>query len=119
MLAGFDLVEEPTDGSGLVRIKATPKSGRDHPRIISATIEVDPRSKEICRLTIVRGPRGRAAVDVAFTLVDSDPKPASAYTLEGHVKPDADVFGPDRPGRRRLVLLRHLEFLARVRAELR
>ena len=122
MLTGFDLLEEPadpSDGPGVVRIRATPRAGRAHPRLVSATLDIDARSKVVRRMTMARGPRGRAAVDVAFTLVDSDAEPDPAYTLEGHLGPGAEVFDRDRPGRRRQVLVRHLGFLTRVLAEIR
>ena len=122
MLANYEMTEQPadpTDGGEVIRIKATPRPGHATPRLITATLDLDKTTKVLRRLTLARGPRGRATFDVAFTLIDTQTQDDDTYKVEGHLVENAEIVGAERPGRRRQLMLRHLGPLTRILSDLR
>jgi hypothetical protein len=87
VLADFDVRrdEAAATESGTTFIRATPRSGRSTLRAV--TLEIDQKSHVIRRATIERQFFESGPATVTLSLVESQPQPDSAYTLEGHLDP--------------------------------
>jgi hypothetical protein len=62
------------------------------PPIREIVLELDPHTKLIRSASMKRVLTGEQLVTVTFTLVELGNLPDSAYTLQGHLDPDAEVF---------------------------
>jgi hypothetical protein len=104
LLRDFELSVEGTAGEPFV-IHARPRPERPHPRLLSATLELEPESKILKRVQLHKRIRGGGTAHVSFTHVESRPLIDSLYRLEGQLAEDAQIFSRDNlPERRRLVL---------------
>jgi hypothetical protein len=103
VLADFDLRREP-GGAGSQIIHAQLKAGRAHPLYRAALLEVDTESGVLRRVAIHRVLRGQPAV-VTFTLLETSLQAETAYTLAGHLTPQATVYDRQtEPDKRKLLL---------------
>lgn len=101
VLTDFDLRREP-GGPGLQVIHAQLKAGGAHPLYRAALLEVDTESGVVRRVVLDRVHRGRPAATVTFTLLETGLQSEAAYTMAGHLAPQAKVYDrqtePDKRG---------------------
>lgn len=110
VLADFDLRREPGGARSQI-IHAQLKAGRTHPLYRAALLEVDAESGVLRRVLMHRVLRGQSKV-VTFTLLETSLQGEGAYTLAGHLTPQAKVY--DRltePGKRGPLLARFFSAL--------
>jgi hypothetical protein len=109
MLADFDLKRENTETAGAVtthRIRAELKPGVSSPRLRAAVLEIDAETRVLRRLVLHRTRRGEPVGTVTFTLVETRTQNDETYTLEGHLNPDAQVYGRGSDWPQRTAVLR-------------
>jgi hypothetical protein len=109
VLSDFDLKRETTEAVGAVathRIRADLKPGATSPRLRAAVLEIDAETRVLRRLVLHRTRRGEPLATVTFTLVETRTQPDDTYTLEGHLNPDAPVYGRGDDLAQRTALLR-------------
>ena len=109
VLADFDLKRENTATAGAVtthRIRAALKPGVSSPRLRAAVLEIDAETRVMRRLVLHRTRRGEPVATVTFTLVETRAQGDETYTLEGHLNPDAQVYGRGSDWAQRTAALR-------------
>jgi hypothetical protein len=106
VLADFVVVDDGTTPSRERRVRAEPKPGRAHAFLRSATLTIDPETREVRQLVLERGLPNRPLATVRFSLRNSAPLADDVYRLRGHTDADAVVLGPEQPARRNAQLLR-------------
>ena len=108
VLSDFILSDLDTTPGRERRLRADPKPGRSHPLLRSATLTIDPDTREVRHLGLERGLPNRPLATVTFSLRATARLGDDAYRLGGHTDPDAIVLGPEQPVRRNAQLLRLL-----------
>jgi hypothetical protein len=111
VLRNFDLRREanlPDCLPATEVIQTIPKPGRFTPMTRSARLEIDPETKVLRRLVIVRGPVGRPAATTVYTLIDTTTLDPIKYSLEGHLREPFEVFTRDNQPQKRLEMLRRM-----------
>lgn len=112
VLADFDLRREPGE-PGTQLIYAQLKPDRGHPLYRAALMEVDSETGVLRRVELDRMHRGQPVAKVSFTLVETNLQSEAAYTLAGHLTPQAKIYDRSHePGRRGPLLAR--QFLMEI-----
>ncbi|MFO0879106.1 MAG: hypothetical protein U0840_17315 [Gemmataceae bacterium] len=109
ILAHFHLHRETSvDETGSTRevIHATRRFLPRLASLRSATLEIDPDSKVLRRLTLERVRQGNLVARVRYTLVETQPLDPARYDLAGHLDDDHEVYTRDHRPQRRLVFLK-------------
>jgi hypothetical protein len=109
VLADFDLTRENTETAGPAtthHIRAELKPGVSSPRLRAAVLEIDAETRVLRRLVLHRTRRGEPVATVTFTLVETRTQSDETYTLEGHLNPDAQVYGRGSDWAQRTAVLR-------------
>lgn len=104
VLVDFDLRREP-GGPGIEIIHAQLKTGREHRLYRAAILEVDTATGELRRVVLDRLHQGLPMAKVTYTLVEAGQQPAAAYTLSGHLTPQAKIYDRHHEPARRAWLL--------------
>jgi hypothetical protein len=111
ILTEFDIetAESAEDrSSGVTRIEARIKPGREHSRIRAVTLEIDNRTKLIREVVVSRMINGESPARVFYTFERVEPQADERYRVEGHIDAEATKSGAsERPARR----LRLMQFL--------
>jgi hypothetical protein len=87
-------------------IRATPTAGRSSPMTRSALLEIDPETKVLRRLVIVRGPVGKPAATTTYTLIDTATLDPVVYSPEGHLREPFEIYTRQNQPQKRLEILR-------------
>jgi peroxiredoxin len=80
------LTEQPSADGSLRVVRAEPLTGPTRRWLGHATLQIDPKHKELRRLTIARNLLGKPFAEVEFRLVETRPAGGDKYRLEGHLR---------------------------------
>jgi hypothetical protein len=108
LLAEFDIAPaEAADDhrAGVTRIHATIKPGRGDSRIKAVTLEIEDATKLVLRVAVLRAVGDDVPAEVFYTFEKVDPRADEQYRLEGHIDPDASIYGTGERRARRQHLM--------------
>ena len=112
ILGPFDLHSEQA-AVGIRRVRATPKPGYVHPRLLEAVLEIDMESKVLRKVILTKIVRNGLTATSTYTLVETWPQPDTVYQLEGQLDADAKIFSKtDTVERRRALTSRRFDWRA-------
>ena len=110
VLGRFEITREPataTSDPATIRISVRAKTpSLDRLAIASAEFEIDAETRVVRRLVIRRRWNDRPFATVTYSLIETDARSPTDYTLEGHVADDSAIHTKDHEPERRLELLR-------------
>jgi len=106
VLRHFDLIRENAEpGAATFTVRALPRYSGAKARMRSVVLEIDAETKVLRRLELNRAVMGKPAATVTYSLIETEGKPDTAYTLEGHLPAGAPVTTgmPSDPRRARVI----------------